>query len=238
MIPPSQGTDVCVCRAPRPTVLLVSKPLPGLPTAESRSSMGSDSDFDSILRKFPNPPVNTSSAVHPDVRENTGLSANLKRSMLKVDQTTEIHTIDPRGNNSFSHLPDSIEVRRNRTNHRVLRKNNPQTSVRPAHTALRGGPSSVGSSNLGEPPRRKVDVEAIGWPRLCDDYGEFGQLQRARLERERQHQPEEETAPMLEHFYQEFGFNPQYEGKKQYQREADRDAFELIRPGKKRRRWF
>ena len=61
-------------------------------------------------------------------------------------------------------------------------------------------------------------------------------IEEARMERERKYQVEQEKERELKQFEMEFGLNPQYKGKKFYEREGNLNRFEL--PQKKQKAWL
>jgi hypothetical protein len=264
----------------RPTVWLISKPLPDLPVIDSVSSRWSASTGSNyscsdrlslpFLDKFPAPPNDSSNTARPDDWENSNSFSTppvlmsyqntsyspvttilatvapgppaLKPLMLKTVPKPKVATVvhqNPHTSSSFSQVQDSIVIQRSRAHPKVLTKDNIHTSsIRTAGPASRGRSSSFGSSNRRNPPGQIVNIEALVWPHLLQTPEELERIERARQERYRQYDLEQEKKRELEQFGRDFGLNPWYKGKKSYERDVDSNGFELIIPKKKQRRWL
>jgi len=107
-----------------------------------------------------------------------------------------------------------------------------------AAPAPRRRSSSLTPSQSQSPPKRVANLEALLWPHRRQTAEDIERIERERLERERKYQIEEQERQERELFHTEFGFNPGYKGKRIYQREVDPNGFELIKDGKKKRKWL
>lgn len=160
--------------------------------------------------------------------------------MLKAVPKPKVATLVyqyPRASHSFSRVQDSIAVQRGRAHPKTSKEGNIHTSsIRTAGSASRGRTSSPGSSSRAE-LAPAMNIEALVFPRLRGDPEQLERFDRARLERARVYELEQEEELRLKLSDIEMGYNPFYKGRKQHEREVAH-GFELIKPDKKPWKWF
>jgi hypothetical protein len=146
---------------------------------------------------------------------------------------------NPRTSCSFSNVQDSIAVQRARACHKAPMKASIHTSsIRTVGTARRGSSSFSSYTRTRDPPSRVANIEALVRPHLHRTPEDIERIEQAKEARYRRYEEEEEKERELRLFEQEFGVNPHYKGKKLYERQVDLNGFELVNPGKKKRRFF
>jgi hypothetical protein len=169
---------------------------------------------------------------------------------------------NPRASHSFTHVQDSIAIRKAHLYPKTPTEDNTHASIRIAGTSstLRWGPSSVTPSHGQSQSTRPTDRQALGFPRPRENPEYIERRERERLEWERNYKREcqkeqelkrkeqeqdrqkeeferrgKELMARLDRGDTEIGIIPPH--KRMYQPEADPNAFELIRP-RKQRKWL
>ena len=207
------------------------KPPEGIPNRNRLNDLGSSNSLST-------PPVfmscpNTSSSSIATITPATALNSSVKPPTLKIVPKPKVATVVrqiPRASCSYQ-LQDSIVTR----NGRAYPHGSMKGSIHTSSIRTTGAAPSRSQS----PPKRVANLEALLWPHRRQTPEDIKRIERERLERERKYQIEQQKEQERKQFEMEFGYNPQYKGKRMYEREVDPDGFELIRHEKeKRRKWL
>jgi len=241
----------------RPRVRVVSKPLPDLPVFDSVSSRWTAStgsvydngslSYGRVLTMFPEPPNHMPGETRFDDWENpnslltpSAFMSCPNTSSSSIDTITPattkpilkaapkpkvanvVHQI-PRASCSYNQLQDSIVINEGRAYPRASMK----------------GSVHIPSIRTTDAAPTFVNIEAAVWPHTRQTPEDIARVERDTLEWESKWPVEEMEGMEQEMFEMEFGYNPQYKGKKRYQREVDPNELELFGPEQaKKRKWL
>ena len=228
----------------RPTVRLVSKPLPALPiesvsskcSASTSSAPSDDGSFSyrEVIDMFPKPPkVLLNLDGLDDWESSNSLLTPLAFMSCPNTSSSSIDTI-------ASAVAPEVPVRP------LLLKAAPKPKVATvvhqiprASRSLSQFQESIATQNGRAHPQASMEGGIHTGPasaprRKSSSFTSSRDVEcveRERLERKRKYEVELQKEQELKLFEMEFGYNPLYKGKKSYQRETDPDGFELIEPG-------